>query len=111
MLDFDKLPRFKNEQFRIFEMIPRWAEAFETSEKAVIRQLSWAHGWLDCNPRRAPRSNLMRFLWNWMRTAKKMGNLVESQLELKANQIPEPEADMTVEEMIEIRKKNMCKTH
>jgi hypothetical protein len=94
-------------------MIPQWAEAFETSEAAVIRQLAWAHGWIDCNPKKAPKKDVMRFLWNWMRTAKKMGNLVESQLNLRersALEHNEANYDMTYEEMVAIRKQNMSRT-
>ncbi len=76
MLDFDALPRFKQQAYSILTMIPVWAHAFEVDEKAIIRQLGWAHGWCECNKARAPKKNIVRFLFNWMTRAKKLGNLV-----------------------------------
>lgn len=76
MIDFSKLPRFKSVQYRIFELVDQWAEAYGVPREAILRQIPIAHAWQDSNPKRAPRKDQVRFLFNWMRKAKEHGNLV-----------------------------------
>lgn len=76
MLDFNSLPRFKPQAYGILQMIPVWAKSFEVDEKAIVRQIPWAHGWCESNKAKAPKKNMVRFLFNWMSRAKKLGNLV-----------------------------------
>lgn len=104
-IDFEKLPRFKPHAMKIFPLIEEWAAAYDVPREAIIRQLSWAHGWCLSNPKRAPKKDIVRFLFNWMRLAKKMGNLVTEKVVAPRPQDEEP--DMSFEEMVEIRKQNM----
>src|SRR5580765_3293093 len=76
MLDFTALPRFKEQAYDILQMVPVWAKSFEVDEKAIMRQIPWAHGWCESNKAKAPKKNMVRFLFNWMSRAKKLGNLV-----------------------------------
>lgn len=87
-------------------MIPTWAIAFGVDEKAIIRQIPIAHAWIDSNPRKGPKRDIIRFLFNWLTKAQKFGNLVA---EVKVNAYKEKPTneDMTVEEMQEIRRRNM----
>lgn len=105
MLDFDKMPRFKSRASDIFRMIPQWAFAFEVPEPEIIRQLGEAHAWIECNPKKAPKKNVMRFLNSWMHAAKRYGNLrVNRQVPVVRTADPEP--DMSVEDLLAIRRKN-----
>ena len=105
-LDYLKLPRFKADAFKISNLIPQWAEAYEVSTAAIVRQIPIAHAWADSNPKKAPKTNVTRFLHTWMRNAKKYGNLVSAPVDRAYHDNP-PEADMTIEEMQEIRRRNM----
>lgn len=107
MLDFEQFPRFKMASFQIVTLIPQWAKAYEVETEAIIRQIPIAHAWCNSNPKKAPKTNPVRFLHNWMRIAKKMGNLVSRQPDRRYKE-QATEEDMSVEEMIEIRKRNMA---
>ncbi len=104
MLDFNQIPRFKNSQFEIVTLVPEWARAYEVEEAAIERQIYIAHAWINSNKRRAPKRSYTRFLMNWMRKAMEYGNLKVPQVAVPRP--PDPEGDMTIEELIEIRKKN-----
>jgi len=106
MLDFEKLPRFKNEASRIVALIPEWANAYEVPSQVIIRQLGFAHGWIGSNPKRAPKHDVVRFLNNWMRKAHEFGNLTVDKPQKAAALPQEPEPDMTFEEMVAIRRRN-----
>lgn len=106
MIDWNFLPRFKASQFTILCLIPEWAAAYEVDPAAIERQLPIAHIWCQSNPKRAPRRDVVRFLHNWMRIAKERGTLVTQEPDRKYRETI-PEADMSIEEMIEIRKQNM----
>lgn len=103
------LTRFeKDEQLskRILFLIGEWARAYDCEEAAIVRQLSIAHSWCVSNPKRAPKSDCVRFLHNWMGKAKEMGSLVTKPVSRKYVEAPVVE-DLTYEEMVEIRKRNM----
>ncbi len=98
------MPKFKNSRFEILTLIPEWAHAYQVPEEAIADQLAWAHGWIASNPRKAPKRNVVRFIFNWLRKAKEYGNLrVRGRV---ATRPAEAEGDMTVDEMIAIRKRN-----
>lgn len=104
-IDFEKLPRFKSSAMKVLQLIPQWAHAHTVSEEAVVSQIYTAHAWCDSNPKRAPKKNVTRFLWSWMGSAKRYGNLRVP--EKVAPRPVEAEPDMTFEEMVAIRKQNM----
>ena len=106
-LEMESLKRFRDFKYQITALLSEWAQAYEVSESAIERQISIAHAWCNANPKKAPKKDPVRFLHNWMRIAKKMGNLVtkrSSYQESKSNE------DMSFEEMVAIRKSNMEKT-
>ena len=102
---FINFPRFKEHSFRIVSLIPEWARAYQVPEQAILRQLSYAHAWINANPRKAPKRDPVRFLFNWMRLAQKYGNLKVPEPSKKVQ--PEKEPDMSFEEMVSIRKRNL----
>ena len=103
-MDFDKLPRFKSFTFQITIQIPIWADAFQVEPQEIERQIAISHTWIDANPRKAPK-NVMRFLQNWMAIADRKHSLRRSARPVTPRE-PDPEPDMTFEEMVAIRKKN-----
>ena len=104
MLDLETLPRFKKFSFEIINLIPEWAKAYEVETVAIMRQIPIAHAWCNANPKKAPKRDPVRFLHNWMRLAKKMGNLVTAQPNrLFREQAPEDEV-MTGEDFAKMRK-------
>ncbi len=106
-LDFTKMPRFSKDSMKIWQLIPQWAHAYQVEEQAIINQLYTAHAWCDSNPKKAPKRLITRFLWSWMAQAKRYNNL-KSQIKAVLDPPPEdPKEDMTIEEMREIRRKNM----
>lgn len=109
MIDFNQLPRFKSDQFGIVSKIPNWAFTFAVEREDVERQIMFAHGWCENNPKKAPKKNVMRFLYNWMLIANRKGSLVPKREDRKYKELP-VEEDMTFEEMQAIRKKNMGET-
>jgi len=99
------MPRFFNDRFGITAMVSEWSRAYEVPPAAIERQIPIAHAWCNSNPMKAPKRNPMRFLHNWMRLAKKYGNLT-----VEARKDPWKDkpvhGDMSVEEMQEIRRRN-----
>lgn len=104
-LNFEKLPRFKNDAMKIWQLIPQWAHAHQVDQGAVINQIYIAHAWLDSNPKKAPKKLITRFLWSWMGQAKRYGNLKTPQKAVP-KVIEAHNEDMSVEEMEEIRRRN-----
>lgn len=82
MLDFDRLPKFREFRFQILKLIPEWVAAYETTEAEILRQIGWAHAWCNANPRKAPKKDPVRFLWNWMRHAKRYDNILQKRVDL-----------------------------
>lgn len=105
--DFQKLPKFRPSATKIIPLIPEWAQAYDVPVLAIEKQLAWAHGWILSNPKKAPKKDFVRFLFNWMRKAKEFGNLVVNDPRDTTPRAPDPEPDMSIEEMIAIRKQNM----
>jgi len=95
-------------RFEIISLVPEWAHAFEVETVAILRQIPIAHAWCNSNPRKAPKKDPVRFLHNWMRIAKKMGTLVSKEPDRRYKE-QAAAMDMSVEEMIEIRKRNMAR--
>jgi hypothetical protein len=106
-LDFDKLPRFKKDAMQILTLVPQWAAAHEVPQAAIVNQIYTAHAWADSNPKKAPKKYPVRFLWSWMGSAKRYGNLKSPQAPAAKLLEPKPNYDMTPEEMIAIRERNM----
>lgn len=104
-IDFEKTPRFKFHQIQINRLIPQWAFAHQVSEDEIVRHIYQAHAWCDSNPKKAPQKNPVRFLWSYLRLAKKYGNLVATRRDTTYRDEP-VEGDMTVDELIAIRKQN-----
>ncbi len=109
-LNFEKLPRFKNDSMKVWSLVPQWAHAHEVSEQAIIAQIYTAHAWCDSNPKRAPKKQVTRFLWSWMGQAKQYGNLKTKPAETPKPKDYEENRDMTYEEMVAIRQQNMRKS-
>ena len=104
MLYFSRMPRFKKDAFKIFSLIDEWACAYEARREDILRQLPIAHAWVMSNPKRAPKSQIGRFLNAWMRTAKKFGNLTarESRVSYKET-LPDAADVMTAEDWAKMR--------
>lgn len=105
-IDFEKLPRFKPQSMMILTLIGQWSHAFGVPEDAIIDQIYTAHAWASSNPKKAPKKNMTRFLWSWMRQAKSYGNLVVPKSKTPKRIEPDIVEDMTFEEMQEIRRRN-----
>ncbi len=105
--NFEKLPRFKAHAFEISLLMPQWARAHQVPCDAIINQIYIAHAWADSNPKKAPKKNITRYLFNWMAQAKRYGNLKVPEKRVQAVKAVIPEPDMTFEEMQAIRKQNM----
>jgi hypothetical protein len=105
MLDFDRLTHFQKFQVTILGMIGEWARTYQCPDEMIERQIREAHSWVRCNPKKAPKKNILRFLNSWMKSAERYHNLRRKEY------LPPPpiesEPVMTVEEMVAIRKKNM----
>lgn len=56
-------------------LIESWARAYEVPREAIIRQIPIAYAWSQSNKNKGPRTQITRFLFTWMRHAKKYGNL------------------------------------
>jgi hypothetical protein len=91
---------------QILTLVPQWAEAHQVPREAIVNQIYIAHVWADSNPKKAPKKNMTRYLDSWMKQAKKYGNL-RVPPPPSVPRPPDPEGDMTVEEMREIRRRNM----
>ena len=105
-LDFTKMPRFAKDSMKIWQLIPEWAYAYQVDAQAIISQLYTAHAWIESNPRKAPKRLMTRFLHSWMAQAKRYGNLKVQSEPWKPTQ-PEPEPEMSFEELQRIRRENM----
>lgn len=105
-LDFRTLPNWMPDALEIMALVETWAKAYEVPREAIIRQIPIAYAWAQSNKKKAPRKNVVRFLFSWMKQAKKWGNLRVP--EVKKPKVEEQaNYDMSVEEMIAIRKANM----
>ena len=102
MIDFSQAPRFKPFQFQIVTLVPEWARAFEVEPAAIERQIPIAHVWMVSNPKKAPKKDMIRFLNNWMRIAKKMGSLVKAPPPLYQEKPPDDEV-MTADDFKRMR--------
>ncbi len=91
---------------QIWALVPQWAHAYQVAQDAIVGQIYTAHAWCDSNPKKAPKRLFTRFLWAWMGQAKRYGNL-KSKPAPQIPRAPEPEPDMTIEEMRAIRERNM----
>lgn len=104
MLDFSRLNRFKGKQFEIVSLVSEWAMAYGVEPEAIERQIAIAHAWCNANPKKAPKKDPVRFLYNFMRIAKKMGNLVSKELDRKFKETqPREEEVMTGEDFKRMR--------
>ncbi len=104
-LDFRAMPKWMPEAIEIMALVETWAKAYGVPREAIVRQIPIAYAWAQSNKKKAPKRNILRFLFNWMQQAKRWGNLkVPEKPQVRA---PDPAPDMTVEEMIAIRKANM----
>ena len=104
-LDFNKLPRFAKDSMKIWKLIPEWSLAHQVDAQVIISQLYIAHAWADANPNKAPKRLVTRFLHSWMIQAKRYGNL-KIQSKPWVPSAPEPEPEMTLDELIAIRQAN-----
>lgn len=110
-MDFEKLPRFKGFQLDIHCQIPVWADAYRVEQTEIERQIDMAHVWAVNNPKRAPRKDIMRYLNNWMALAEQKGSMRRQDRRSGQDRRvvnPDPEPDMSYEEMVEIRKRNFA---
>lgn len=103
-LNFERLPRFRSHAMQILSLVPQWAEAHGVPRDAIVNQIYIAHVWADSNPKKAPKKNMSRYLDSWMKSAKRYGNLRAPEVKVEKAPEPPPSYDMSVEEMIEIRR-------
>lgn len=80
-MDFMKLPRFKSQAVEIVCKMPEWAETFKVDVAEIERQMGFAHGWADNNPKKAPKKNMIRYLYNWMLIAERKNSLRKRKVE------------------------------
>ena len=92
---------------KIMALIQEWADAHQVSRDAIINQIYIAHVWADSNPKKAPRKYMTRYLDSWIKQAKRYGNLKSPEKPQNRPPEPESESDMTFEEMVAIRRRNM----
>jgi hypothetical protein len=77
-MNFEKLPRFQGESLGIVCKVPEWADLiFKVGLEEIERQIHLAHGWADANPRKAPKKNMVRYLYNWLLIAQRKGSLLQ----------------------------------
>lgn len=105
-LDFRAMPKWMPEALEIQALIDTWAWAYQVPREAIIRQIPIAYAWAQSNKNKAPKKNVIRYLFNFMRKANEFGNLKIREPE-KTYKEAHPEEDMSVDEMISIRKQNM----
>lgn len=105
-LNFEQLPRFKSHAMTIWSLIPEWSVAHQVPHEAIVNQIYISHAWCNSNPLKAPKKNPVRFLWSWMASAKRYGNLKTPEKPV-VKAAEKPNYDMTVEEMKAIRMRNM----
>lgn len=95
-----------SDALEIQALVETWARAYEVPREAVIRQIPIAYAWCMSNKNKQPKKNVIRFLFNFMRLAKKYGNLTTTEKKLY-QEAPAAAEDMSFEEMRQIRLKNM----
>lgn len=105
MIDLNLFPRFKDWSFKIAEQITVWSKAFQVEPGEIERQIAIAHAWCENNKAKAPKKDIMRFLNNWMQIADRKHSLRRGTPKVEPRE-PDPEPDMSVEELIAIRKAN-----
>jgi hypothetical protein len=106
-LDFNRLPKFRTFQMQILAMVPEWAMAYDVPEAEILRQIPWAHGWILSNPRKAPKKDMVRFLFNWMRKSHQMGTLRKHRPPEQLHHAIEPDAPLTQEELLAMHKQTI----
>lgn len=74
-LDFKSMPKWMPEALEIMMLIEVWAKAYEVPREAIIRQIPIAYAWSQSNGKKAPKKHIVRFLFTWMKSAKRWGNL------------------------------------
>jgi hypothetical protein len=104
-LDFRQMPKWMSDSLLIMTSIGDWAKRFDVDEDEIRRQIGLAYGWTINNPRKAPKKNVMRYLYNWMLIAQRKGSMAKRSVKPK-EKYPDPESDMSLEEMRAIRQKN-----
>lgn len=109
-MDIEKLGRFRNFMMPIIIQIPIWAQAYKVENEEIERQILLAHAWAENNPKRAPKKDMLRYLNNWMSIADVKGSMRRG-VSAPIKRAPEPEPDMTPEEMHEITLRNMPPRH
>lgn len=102
-MDFAKLPRFKDHEAKLFWKIAEWSGVFGVDQSEIERQILLAHGWADSNPKKAPRSNIMRYLYNWMLIAQRKGSLLRKPRENFTETKPGDDEVMTAEDFQRMR--------
>jgi|SRR6266403_3648353 len=105
-MDFSYLQKFKSFQFEIVTRIPDWARVYQVPEEEIERQIGIAHAWWVNNPKRGPKKDIMRYLHNFFAIAERKGSM-RAYPKDRAYKEPAPAPDMTYDEMVEIRKRNM----
>lgn len=104
MLDFARLQKFTGFQVPIICKVSEWSDVFEVSPAEIERQIGLAHGWILVNPKKAPKSNIMRYLYNWMLIAQRKGSLLKRPRENFQEQKPDEDQVMTGEDFARMRK-------
>lgn len=98
------MPRFKGCQYQIMSLVDDWAGAFEVPRESIERQIPIAHSWCQSNPRKAPKRNVPRFLFNWMSKAKQYGSLGNHKRVSYKEEKPEEDEVMTADDFAAMRK-------
>lgn len=105
-LDFRLMPKWMPEALEIQALVDTWARAYEVPREAILRQIPIAYAWAQSNKKAGPKKHVIRYLFNFMRKAKEFGNLTVKAKEIIFKEQPVAD-DLTFEEMVEIRKRNM----
>lgn len=92
---------------QIVLLIDEWARAYDVPRSEIIRQLPWAHGWCVTNPKKAPKKNVVRFLFNWLRKANQMGNLKKARIPEKLTHELVDDAPLTRAEQLEMHQQTV----
>lgn len=101
-MDFEKLPRFKMHSMEIVCKVSEWESLFHVDREEIKRQIGLAHGWIDVNPKKAPKKNVMRYLYNWLCIAQRKGSLLQRPREVFKELEPESEV-MTGDDFAKMR--------
>jgi hypothetical protein len=102
-LDWRNMKMWAPESIEIMALLNDWSRAYEVPIEMIERQIPIAYGWCLSNKKKAPKKNIIRFLFNWMRLAKKHGTLDISHKKMYKEDRPPEESIMTGDDFKRMR--------